>query len=37
MTDPKGVVESHVQAFGAKDAEAEPWTVDETCGHQERW
>ena len=28
MTDPKSVIESHVQAFGAKDAEAEPWSAD---------
>ena len=28
MTDPKSVIERHVQAFGAKDAEAEPWSAD---------
>jgi predicted ester cyclase len=28
MTDPKSVVERHIQAFGAKDAEAEPWSAD---------
>jgi predicted ester cyclase len=28
MTDPKSVIESHVQAFGAKDAEAEPYSAD---------
>ena len=28
MTDPKSVIERHVQAFGAKDAEAEPWSTD---------
>jgi steroid delta-isomerase-like uncharacterized protein len=28
MTDPKSVIERHIQAFGAKDAEAEPWAAD---------
>ena len=28
MTDPKSVIERHVQAFGAKDGEAEPWSPD---------
>jgi len=28
MTDPKSVIKRHVQAFGAKDAEAEPWSAD---------
>ena len=28
MADPKSVIERHVQAFGAKDAEAEPHSAD---------
>ena len=28
MTDPKSVIERHVQAFAAKDAEAEPHSAD---------
>jgi predicted ester cyclase len=28
MTDPKSVIERHVQAFAAKDAEAEPYGAD---------
>jgi predicted ester cyclase len=28
MTDPKSVIQRHVQTFGAKDAEAEPWSAD---------
>jgi predicted ester cyclase len=28
MADPKRVVERHVAAFNAKDADAEPWTED---------
>ena len=28
MTDPKSVIERHVQAFGATDAEAEPYSAD---------
>jgi len=28
MADPKSIIERHVQAFGAKDAEAEPFGAD---------
>ena len=36
MADPKRVVERHVEAFNAQNADAEPWSDDADSSHRTR-